>query len=588
MKSSSFAKQVIVQTLFLALFVAALWIVPRLSRRDTERGAQTDRPSPRSGSPWSSGAQRGGSRSTTPKTSRTSPSVPVVVAPVARKPIDAFLLSMCNLEARTEVQVLAKISEKVVDIKVEEGKTVKSGDVVATLDRREWELKVREAGARLNNAKATLDRMKRMHANNIVSQEQLDSAQVDYDTAEVQHENAKLYLDYTRVLSPIEGVVVARHIDMGQHAKANEALFTIANYDPIWGRIHVPERDLAKIRVGLPVKVNVESVPGRKFTGKVSMISPVVDPNSGTVKVTFEIPDPLAHGLRPGMFASTHLITETHDNALVLPKKALILESDLNEVFVVKDFVAARIPAEYMASIKTRGSVTVVARPKETEEGKKGKRPADAKKQQPLEIECSFHNVPPAEEGEETIECLVSMPDRHMVTEKMALDLKVKVASPSESGSGKPKTLTIHVREWALRRLAMKRPVKIGFSEGNEVEILSGVKGGDRVVTVGHEDLKQGSAVTIIGTESQGVVQAARKPPPKAAARTKARPSSGGGDWMAKMRERVLSNPQVKAEYEARLKKDPSLAHDREKFFSFLRQMREKGLIQGRGRPRGN
>lgn len=598
MRTGTFLKQLLVQALFLCLLLAGMWLIVH-SKRKQPASKPDEAEAPDQGAPraWGRTSRRAGARR-----ARTQAAVAVVVAPVSRRAIEEFLLSTCTLEPRLQVQVIARIAEKVVSLDVEEGHEVKTGQVLAKLEDRERSLDEKEARVRMTNLKATLDRVDGMLKDNIVSQEQYDDAKVAYETAAVQHESTMLYMEYTTVKSPIDGVIVERLVDVGQHVKTNEVLFSIADYNPIWGRIHVAERYLGKIRPGLAVKVKVESVAAGQIMGKVSMISPVVDATSGTVKVTFEIPDPIKYGLRPGMFASTYLITDTHQDALVLPKKALVVESDTNEVFVVKDFLAVRVSKEYASMLSAGGTVTVVAQaaPAPPAEGQAlaqrsggsgpppGKPVASAKpgRGQPVVLQSTFHSVPKANDDEQ-IECLIALPDTHGLPEPMAVELKVAVDAATQTAAaagGHTRRVTVPTSSAQLRQLALKRPVKLGFSEGNDVEILDGVEEGERVVTVGNEDLKQGAIVAITGTEGAGGVQVA-KVKPKPAAKPSAR---GGGDWTARIRERVLANPKVKAEYDKRLAKDPELATDSEKFRAFLSDMREQGLVQSRGRrPRG-
>jgi len=596
MRANTFLQQLVVQVLFLCLLLAGMWLIGRSEgKQPASKPDEVEAPDP--GRPRARGRM---SRGAGARRARTQAAVAVVVAPVSRRAIEEFLLSTCTLEPRLQVQVLARIAEKVVSLEVEEGQEVKAGQALAQLEDRERSLKEKEARVRMTNLKATLDRVAGMFRDNIVSQEQYDDAKVGYETAAVQHESAMLYMDYTTVKSPIDGVVVERLVDVGQHVKTNEVLFTIANYDPIWGRIHVPERYLGKLRPGLPVKVKVESVAAEQIMGKVSMISPVVDATSGTVKVTFEISDPTKYGLRPGMFASTYLITDTHQNARVLPKKALVVESDIDEVFVVKDFLAVHVPKEYASMLSAGGTVTVVAHaaqepaseaetPAQRPGGSgppPGKPAASAKpsRGQPVVLQSTFHSVPKANDDEQ-IECLVALPDTHGLPESMEVELKVAVDAATVTAAaagGHTRRVTVPTSSAQIRQLALKRPVKLGFSEGNHVEILDGVEEGERVVTVGNEDLKQGAIVAITGIEGAGGVQVVKvkpKPEPRPGAR-----GGGGGDWMARMRERVLANPKVKAEYDKRLAKDPELATDSGKFREFMSDMREQGLIQRRSR----
>ncbi|MBN2001360.1 efflux RND transporter periplasmic adaptor subunit, partial [candidate division KSB1 bacterium] len=100
--------------------------------------------------------------------------------------------------------------------------------------------------------------------------------------------------------------------------------------------IYVPEKDMGRIFVGQAAKLTIEAQPGQEFFGVVKMISPIVDPSSGTAKVTIDIPESKG-SLKPGMFASVFIITDTHSNTLIMPKKALILETDLDQVYMYND-----------------------------------------------------------------------------------------------------------------------------------------------------------------------------------------------------------------------------------------------------------
>ena len=124
-----------------------------------------------------------------------------------------------------------------------------------------------------------------------------------------------------------------RNIEVGNMVTNNQVVASVAKFDPLLARIQVTEKDFGKITVGQTARITVEAAPEREFTGTVKMISPVVDPESGTVKVTVEIPRTDKSLLRPGMFASVYIITETRINTLVIPKKALVLEGEGNQVF---------------------------------------------------------------------------------------------------------------------------------------------------------------------------------------------------------------------------------------------------------------
>jgi membrane fusion protein (multidrug efflux system) len=149
-------------------------------------------------------------------------------------------------------------------------------------------------------------------------------------------------LDYTRVRAPFDGVVTVRNIELGQRVNVNQSLFVVADFNPLRAKIYVPEKSIGRIYEKQKAKIAIEAEPGLEFTGIVKMISPVVDPSSGTSKVTLNIEDHMGK-LKPGMFATVFITTETHNDALIIPKKALILESDLDQVYIYQEGNAHKV-----------------------------------------------------------------------------------------------------------------------------------------------------------------------------------------------------------------------------------------------------
>ena len=136
-----------------------------------------------------------------------------------------------------------------------------------------------------------------------------------------------------------------RLVEVGDLIRPNQQVLELADLEPLLARIHVPEKRMHQIREGQEARVLIESLPDEKFAGEIRMISPGVDPQSGTVKVTLEIPDALGR-LKPGMFASVSIITDRHLNTLIIPKKGLIIETDEDDVYVVAEGKARRTRVE--------------------------------------------------------------------------------------------------------------------------------------------------------------------------------------------------------------------------------------------------
>jgi membrane fusion protein (multidrug efflux system) len=115
--------------------------------------------------------------------------------------------------------------------------------------------------------------------------------------------------------------------------------------NPLLAVLHVPERQLGKLKVGHSASLEVDAIDGREFAGRIDRISPVVDPATGTVKVTIEVRD-RTRRLKPGMFARVNIVHDVHLNAMLVPKDAIIAEDRESCVFVVRDSTAYRRTVE--------------------------------------------------------------------------------------------------------------------------------------------------------------------------------------------------------------------------------------------------
>jgi len=253
-----------------------------------------------------------------------------------------FLMQTTTIEAKRQVDILAKVSGQVVKLLTEEGNRVNKGDLLAKLEEAELQIEFMKTKVSLETDQAMLERAQNMLEKNLISEENYETTRLQYESSKAAHEAARMQLEYTNIRAPFSGVVTARNVELGQRVNVNQSLFVLADFDPLRAKIYVPEKDIGRIYEGQKAKITIEAEPELDFSGIVQMISPVVDPNSGTSKVTIDIVDDKGK-LKPGMFASVFITTETHEKALIIPKKALILESDLDQVYIYQDGKAHKV-----------------------------------------------------------------------------------------------------------------------------------------------------------------------------------------------------------------------------------------------------
>ena len=414
---------------------------------------------------------------------------PVEAIRVKRSNIEIFLVNNCTLEPEKQVDVVAETTGTVLNVLVEEGDYVESGMPLVKLDDDEALLALREAKLKKENAKRVYKSSSDNFKENIISKDEFEEKRFQLEIATVELERKQLEYEYTTIESPLDGVIVERNIEEGYYIEKDQMVFKVADFDPILARIYIPEKDIDKVVEGQMARVISEFMPDIEFMGRVKMVSPVVDPESGTVKVTIEMGDLSSGALRPGMFASVFTIVDQHQEVLLIPKKALILEAEADEVFVVKNFVVLSVSPDVIKSLALGDSAVC------------------EQKRSGSSLSGNIVDISRSHEGEsiynitiETIEALSGIKSKEF--EKISFynnhdDLISEIENVS----------------FDIETRAFRTKITLGFKEGNYIEVLTGLGEGDRVITVGQDDVGHGADVAIINEEKEDGSTAVLGPP---------------------------------------------------------------------------
>lgn len=168
---------------------------------------------------------------------------------------------------------------------------------------------------------------------NVGRQQQIKAAQAQVEAAHARYQGAEAQLSYTEIRSPISGVIADRPLYAGEMASAGSPLLTIMDISKVVARANVPENQASNLKMG--DSATLSSPNGTDATGKVIVVSPAADPNSTTVQVWVEVPNP-GDKLKPGTSVRTSIVAGTLNNALVIPTSALLSSDEGGEsVFVV-------------------------------------------------------------------------------------------------------------------------------------------------------------------------------------------------------------------------------------------------------------
>jgi membrane fusion protein, multidrug efflux system len=251
-----------------------------------------------------------------------SAGVPVEVATLERGPIEQLLRFSTNLEAERAVEVRSEAARKVVALLVEEGNRVVKGQPLVRLEDAQQKVALTRAQGQADQARREHERKASLFSQKMVSEQEMTQASYELDQAELALADAERELSYTIVRAPISGTVTARKVKIGDTVAVNQHLFDLVDFDSLVARVYVPEKDLAAVAVGQEARLAPPAAPDQLFSGRVDRVAPVVDPKSGTVKVTVAVP--FEPGLRPGMFLEVELVTAIERDALLVPKRALV------------------------------------------------------------------------------------------------------------------------------------------------------------------------------------------------------------------------------------------------------------------------
>ncbi len=311
------------------LVAALLLIAPACSKSGMDAGA----PAGHGRSGQSNEHQRPGGRP-------QPPAMAVALEPAAQGDISTYYSATASLDPDKQADILARVNGVVTEIPAEEGDRVEEGRVLLIIEDAEYRHRVTQARVTLDQQRLRFERTEKMFEGGLVAAEAFDDARSQLQAAEATWELAALELSYTQVRSPFTGRVVRRAVDQGQTVSNGTTLFTVADMHRLLARVHVPAREFRRIRTDQPVELVVDST-GDRLSGRIDLVSPIVDPSSGTIKVTVEVTD-YPPTTRPGDFAEVSIVTDRHTDTVLVPRIAVLTERGERAVYVADGTTAHR------------------------------------------------------------------------------------------------------------------------------------------------------------------------------------------------------------------------------------------------------
>jgi membrane fusion protein (multidrug efflux system) len=271
-------------------------------------------------------------------------SVPVEVTQITNGAISSFQLYNSTIEAENAVDVYAKVSGIIIDLKVEEGNYINKGQLLAKIEEEDYKLEEASAKATYEKTKRDFARSETMYKDKLLSENDYEQVRYNYEQAKITWERAKVRLGNTSIIAPISGILSSRTIKYGDYITVNTKVFSIVDMNTLITRVYIPEKDIVNIKINQAAIITSDALGEKEFDGRIKIINPVVDPSTGTVKVTIALKG-YANILKPGMFVKS-IIIATRDNTMLLTKKAIVYNGIQSIAYVVKNGIANQVVLE--------------------------------------------------------------------------------------------------------------------------------------------------------------------------------------------------------------------------------------------------
>jgi len=267
-----------------------------------------------------------------------------------------------SLQAKESVDVMPRVQGRILNINVDTGQAVAKGALIAVLEDDEINQQIERAKAAIavadasvtqreaevQNAKAELDRKRKLVEEGVLSRFELDGLETRYRVTQSQLELARAQRRQSeaehrelviRQVSPITGIIANRQLDVGAMAGPSAPIVTIVSVNPMVIQARASEQEVSRIRRGASVKVTVDGLPGQQFTGRVMRIAPLLDPQTRNGLIEIEIPNRNG-ALKGEMFARAELDLGSQRETTLLPRDALVYRGDQPGVYTIESDTA--------------------------------------------------------------------------------------------------------------------------------------------------------------------------------------------------------------------------------------------------------
>jgi membrane fusion protein (multidrug efflux system) len=276
--------------------------------------------------------------------------IPVSVEDLKLKPIEEFINTTGTAFPKGEILLKSKITASYYLEKNPQtgrlwqlGDKVKTGALIARLEDKEYvnSIKLETNQLNLELTESELKKQESLYEKGGVTLKDLKTASINYANAKTTVENSKLQLDKTRIVAPIDGVIVdLPYYTQSTQIETGSTIVKIMDYQVMYMEVQLPEKYISVIKPGQIVKLTNYTIPEDTIIGNITQLSPAINAETRTFKGNISINNP-DYLLRPGMFVKADIVTDSKDSVIVIPKSIILSRQKGKTVFIVDRGVAA-------------------------------------------------------------------------------------------------------------------------------------------------------------------------------------------------------------------------------------------------------
>lgn len=257
--------------------------------------------------------------------SSIEPATVVELETVQTGGVSDLLLTSALVESEHAANLVPTATGVVLSIHKDEGDVVKRGDLLAVIENVSLDAGAERARAEVTKLEGQATEMEALYARGAVSQREVEDLQYQLQSARTSAREASRSYGKTRLTAPFDGVVASRTVKVGELAGTSSAAFSVVDLDSLRVIASLPERDVARVKVGQSVRLVSAYDEDLFASGQVERVAPVIDAGSGTFRVTIALAQD-QNALRPGQFVSVEVEVDRHDDVVVVPRRAVVYE----------------------------------------------------------------------------------------------------------------------------------------------------------------------------------------------------------------------------------------------------------------------